>query len=594
VRGASAPPRTTAGVREYAARILQILALGFAVVAVLSVTLWQAGPFVRVPSLQRGWPVFELPMSVILVIGAIVAWVAFTVVHRKDVTHPRIGYVATRHEPFVFESDEIKRWQDGMSADQKSYLLDLICRPTRHIRRIKETVRFISTSIEIETAIVIDELEEEKSDSYLVPIHWQPRGTDVDGLQVTGPGGARVSTLVARDTVCAMLAIAFDLADEIGRERGFSRADVLELQSFARELISSATREEAVSQYLTKFQIGAGAVARVSSTTDAGRQFRVLTGRLTEYYPVVVLLDSMPTSEHKATAPKNAFMKRGRRLTVKHLEVPVALQKAEVGRSLRAFVSRLERGLERALFIEPPRIIHSIENADRARSFHLIVHAPAGLYFYNMRFGHLISPAGRLEMHATAPESQASGRNLQDFGHLYLRDANRATGYYAVTTFRERLPGSITEAMLVSGLITLLIVAVYAGHGAIISTFFSFLIPVIFATVGTGTIWRSLNQLDEAYPGRLASRVSSLATFVLAMLAVVQSALDSASSAACAPKCVGWDYSPWGWLLALAVANFLFALGAWRVDLLVERDFRGTNPAKLLSMEVVSRVEDPK
>ncbi|HEX4443820.1 MAG TPA: hypothetical protein VHZ81_09635 [Galbitalea sp.] len=568
--------------------------MALAVIGVLCLTVWQGGPAVAL-----GWRVGplvvpDLPAWMPILVAAVICWIAFTTIHHRGIAHPRIGYIETRHEPFALTREEIDRWRDGLSDDQKSYLLDLVCRPTRYIRRIKETVRFISTSIEIETSSVIDELEHEQSTSYLVPVHWQAKGTEVDGMQVSGAGSGRLSTLVARDTTCAMVAIAFDLVDRMVADGAIPANQVHDLQAFALATISDGSAETALSRYLKNFDPKEGALAGVSTDTDSGRQFRVLTGRLTENYPIVVSADALPTaiaSPGNASTASVSVVRRGRRITVRHIEVPVALQKTEVQKGFRSWIPRLERALERALFIEPPRIIRSIENADRARSYHLTVTAPAGLYFYNMRFGHLRSTINASGMAASAPESHASGRNLQDFGHLYLRDATRAAGYYAVTTFRERLPGSITEAMLVAGLMTLLIGAVDLGHGGTISSFFSVLVPVIFATVGTGTIWRSINQINEAYPGRLASRVSSLASFAIAMLAVFQSASDSVLIAQCAPTCATWDYSPWGWLLALAVANLVFAIGVWRVDLLVERDFRSANPARSLAMEVGSRVE---
>lgn len=541
-----------------------------------------------------------IPLAVVSTLLAWASWMMFIKDQSAHIEDPHVPVVVPRESPDDVSDSEVAALSAALRADQKGYLLDLICRPKSYVRRISETVRFAGSSIEIETAIVIDELDVEGSSSYFIPVHWQKKEQEIDGLRILDDSGHRVSTLASRESFALMLTLAFDLIEQLRGDNVLTAQDALTTKERVRAIATENSPERSTSLYNESFSEESGTLPGIGSKkTLSGSYLRLLVGRMTQNYPIIVLVSRLvepvaPESSTDVTADTsanvhpldypNAVLKRGRRLTVRTLEQPVAHQRpAPSGWNL-------ERRLERALFVEPPKIMREISNAARARSFHMTVHSPGGWYFYNMT----IRRGAETTNHAAAPQSHASARDLQDFGHLYMRGAVNAIGSYAVTTFREKIPGSITEATLASGLTAMLIGAVFVAHGGVFTNLFSLLIPLIFATIGTGTIWRTITQIGEPYPGRLASRIVSLVTFLTAVVAVFRSAFDARQLSGCGDQlrqCTVWDSSLWILLLIVSLTAFLFALTAWRVDLKVERAFRESPDPEHSNVVVESIVE---
>jgi len=570
----SEPPNSPSRARRSVGlRFLQGIATAVTVLGVV-LALTDFGPAAHIDIVVASG---EVPFGWFVVVAAAVLWTIYVIGQLGIVLRPTALGIKPSVEEEKVDDQRVGQWAASLKTEQRAYLLDLICSPKTSIRRITDSVKFENRGFEVESTLVIDELPTERQSRYVIPVHWQQKSTPIDGLRVTGDDGKRISTISSVDANAILISLADELAAQIVTRLSLQPADLDVLKQLPRDVVVEAPRES-LRRFVAELEMSGGSVESIirdHTKDDDVAKYTILVGRLTENFPILVAVPAVNNLGATAKANDDGLLRTTRRISVRHVERDIAVLRAEGSTKARRFVSRIEHWLEGALFVETTKATTAIGNADRARSYHLLVHSPDGHYYHHMRLGRIVrdSVAGEaplVEPMASAAEIDVSEPKLQPFGHLHLRNASETAGHHAVITFRERLPGSVAEAVLASGLLTLLTTSVYVAHGGTFQGVFAAVVPVVFASILTGVTWRTANQLGQTYGGRLASRLASLSTSVLAIVAVIQSSKDAAANAGCVADCT-IDTPVWVWLVAAAFATFVFTAGTWIVDLLVER-----------------------
>lgn len=549
------------------------------------------------PSLDIRWVVSErwIPLAYVFAGCAALSWVGYGfVVSRLAVvpTDPARGIALLNpRDPAAEEEerDDHRRrreyWRATLTENEQTLFAQLLITPSERFRRIMEVARYAGRAIEVVTTVVIDVPEpavdartglvvsgDERT--MVVPVVMRESGPPDDVLKVSDLDDRRLS-LLPRADMAAITSLILDRLMESALDSASPtlapsiRAEILVAENRAwRELLFGSDAALEVAR------------ARVAFWNDAGRSHGVsLASRkliieayalFSEAYPVLVMV---PLASARQSVPPQPV-----RLRADRLEMPGYRRSSPAGvvDALRAAVGWCRRGLG----VHSPVHIHSIANADRAKSYHLTVHAPDGLYVESS----VVRKWLRRSVQDLQPASAAIGvstRLARPYAHLYIQRGANLANSLAVTTFRESPPGSVGEALVTSGLFAFVLGALALG-GGLFHDFEDILggfVPLLLAAIGTTSIWQGVIQTRVPYGGRAAARISSIVTLVLAVIAV---------GLAVRPAILplrnddnGWAFelltglwfdaaTQWDIVVGLALLNFAVIFATWAIAVRVE------------------------
>jgi len=224
----------------------------------------------------------------------------------------------------------------------------------------------------------------------------------------------------------------------------------------------------------------------------------------------------------------------------------------------------------RLLGLRPSRVLHQLDDAARALSYHLYIQGSDGTYLSNQRLVSVGPEAASSEL----ARYTVLRRTGQDFAHVYGRrdssEIHQAPTFEA--TFTERPPGSIAVASF-SALASVVFVVVAAGDALGLSSINQ---PVAIATLlsipAAVGAWSGLQQSRTLPGGTLAARLSDFVTISISLSAMVFYALGAHVHRDVSK--LHQDYGPLGgregfsiWMLFFAVAsiNAVAVFGSWMV-----------------------------
>jgi len=466
--------------------------------------------------------------------------------------------------PLEIDPAKVEAWEQNLDIEVATFLLQLLTLPQEHTRRITQRVGFEDRSVSVSTSKTIDVPESLRTKHLLLPAFSQKRGKLADSLRVVGPSEERLSTLTQTETAHVLLVLARIMIDELTpretkqtRKPGFIEAARRRIElGFVRLVTSNATdTAEDEAELLAR---DGGTILKHFLDDSSSTVLRRLVTVVSESYPVVVVVPPM----HSSGQTDTGFPTAGVRLRV-DMTQPPARSTVDPG-ALSAFASAI-RSL---LYVVPPRFSFPLAAADEAQSYHLQVDAPEGLFFYELR---VVKVGIRETVEPADPPTRKnqSGQQLQRSAHFYTRGSDALRDYFAEVSFKERLPGSVSVALLWSTVTLLLATSVLLSSGVASAGVILILFPALFAGLASGSIWQGLSTLHAPFGGRLASRLSSLLTLALSVWALIQASLDSAVGG------VTTDGQLLSWILiiALSATNTLFLSALWVIDASVEQWF---------------------
>lgn len=502
--------------------------------------------------------------SQLMALSAVGLWFAHVGVSRSYLTQRVRDAQESTSAPSTIVESRIDEWQDRLDYETASLLLGMLTRPKDVTRRISEDVKFDRHAMRITTTRTLDISPEATQEYVIIPACEQWRGLLIDGLKIRGPSDNRLSSLTQTDTRHILMVLARLLIDDLEPKSALRRlkpasveaARVAISEKFAT-LVCRNTREGAIDDWKHLADKN-GLILSQFRDNQAATILRRLALEIAEKYPVLVVV---PLNGGEDT--EGQFEPSGLRIEVESIE-PVIRSREHDGP-----LSRLIGLLQSVLYVVPPRSNFPLDNADRAQSYHLNVAAPDGLYFFEMRVVDRYRAGGKALRAGAIAKQNISSAQLQSSAHYYASASKNHLGKALEVSFKERLPGSVSSALLWSSVTSLLAITVFISSGATSNGLFAVLLPALFAGLATGSVWQGLSEVRSPYGGRMASRIGSLVNLTLCVWAVIQASLDSTS-----PNPIeGGQEASWLLLLSLSSANTLYLASLWLVDSLVEQWF---------------------
>jgi hypothetical protein len=487
------------------------------------------------------------------------SWILFVLISLRYLRYPA-GRRPPRARKIPFRQKSYERWQRALTIDQRVLLARLLGRPAGVTRRITEIIEPTSEALSILRIITIDV---EPAGRVLIPVHEQKRGQLVDGLRIHTANGERLSTLTQRETMHVLAVLIDELIDSLKAQKGISpdRESRLKLRLRRRTRKVLQSTNAATAGRIVNEITDAGGMLR----NELGRNQKLagflsaILHRVGEFYPLLVVASvpkvrSARLGGGQAAAETRALQREPLRIEVKRTE--------ELERPPSRW--RLVNLIYTLLNVAPPRLTFPLRQADFARSYHLQVVAPHGMYFYDLDVAPLYLgepvPVNGLTGH------NRSGHELRKGGHLYLRDAKNFTSFRAEISFKEGKPGSISLAFLWTAILSLLGISSLVAESS--DGIVAALLPVLFVGVTTGSIWQGVVQLKSIFGGRLSTRLSSLLNVALCMAAMVLSSIDLAPREESTEA--GTNVA-WGIVLVASFTNTVTMFVYWLVDSLTEQ-----------------------
>jgi hypothetical protein len=445
---------------------------------------------------------------------------------------------------------------DDISKEAAIAFNDAIVRSSYYIQRISESVDINEGHVDFDTSYVLALQGDPRYEATYFPLALLERSELADELRIYR-GEKRVSSLV-RPTATAFMIAAF------------------------RRLVHAAGGNEAVGEYRNNAESGVVAVLTARSPQDA-LQFQKTIAALSElsqnvaddrfilemmlalvflrsYYPLLVDVARPPSSyadsaESAVTRTDLAYTRfrvTQRRVLRRRLLEPNAF--VWLGRrNWRLFVSLL-------LGVHPNDVIVPIDDAERARSYHVHINGVDGTYL-----GDHVIDSGELSL-----PPQRSPRRGQNYAHAYVTDGRFFRGAKYRAWFFEVPPGSIGIATG-AGFATLLGMALISLSQLkwITSTPMNSL-TILLGLPGVVVGFLGLGRSAGFFRGSLLSRFSvvisltaSLCAIVFAALISRRTTLEGSSLIVSDLNLLPRDLIFWAVIVGVQTINTLVALFTW-------------------------------
>lgn len=459
-------------------------------------------------------PDVDYAVRVTLLLMTVGCWAWFLRISTSYFTH-RPSRQPAPATPIDIDPDDYREWESSLTTAQTETLFGLLGRPQEMTRRITEV---IEPSLDALDVLKVVTLDIGVSGRLLIPVYEQLRGQLVNKLSIKISDGDRLSTLTQRETIL-VLSVMFDrqidlLSPKNPRAIKRAPADRATVSAIIGQILSStspATATDALSRVVSPDgELGPELNRLAKDPAQVAVLLRALL-RVTDRYPLLVAVD-IPAPSSAQSGPV-ALRRDPLRIEVRRVQ---ELERPKSGLLVSWFY--------RTLGVFPPRINYLLREADLAQSYHLQAVAPETLLFYEID----VKPLFRFR-DREAPELLADGENrssheLSRLGHYYLRGAQNLTLFRAEISFKEGRPSSVTQALVWSGLLSLLIFIERTSGNE--DVFFLSLLPVLLTGLSTGSIWQGMAEARTTiFGGRIASRLSALLNILLAVSAAALTAL---------------------------------------------------------------------
>lgn len=453
--------------------------------------------------------------------------------------------------------------------------------PQQVFSRITESVQPYTRSLKVRTTLSVRVSRAARGQLTVVPIIMSSRGRLENSLSFTNPSGMRVSSLNRTWTNAHIHGVVRALIRTAGPAAWLAfhtpRLGSISLDERIGDFITqtSAAKNEPASQILTN-----RLMERILSLpTPRKRRLLEISGFINALrldYPICVRFTESDFSAGDA------------RITVERRVIPAVIGKSGKGIDARWTTSKdslsgrgqrsnwIDRQLASAVAflrqlagVTSSVLVHQLENADRAQSYHLEVRGPEGHYAARQALVDEIGiPIRSAETLAKLLE-HAPLRG-QRHTHLYLRRANIGIASFQAH-FNERTPGSMAIALAAAA--STLAIAIILGttqifdanrscaarfpkdvahclaiepanvadNGSLIQILLTF--PIALLAV-------SFARSSSVWGGLLVARVTNVCVIVLSLLALALSSLTSLFST------TGLSVA---WIVLLGLLTLVFA-----------------------------------
>lgn len=532
------------------------------------------------------WPTFEdkaFAFKLLALAGML--WIWFGIAGYTYLQQPSSQALLHHTEPFKISMPAVKYWSTAFPRPVYRFLGAMLSHPEWHTRRLNQHVEFVDRSLRVSTSMTIDLPTYILDHEIVVPIYEQRRGELVNSLHMLDSAGNRLSSLTQIDASHILMAEIDRIIVKLKPKNVKARPPTVnrwksQVRTRAAAILASSSAADAMTMYEELFDAAPDANTpqqvfgfvgkKLSGDPTAAAILSRLIFRVAEYYPILV---SLPPTKVVLSGNQPAAIVN-LRLTASVSQSPFRTIPTETVQS------RFFRRLKSVLYVVEPRLHFPLRAADQTRSYHLQVDAPEGMYFYELDVRPLFYRGKHPVRTVDANGLNVSGQQLQKSGHFYARDSSSLLASAAEISFKERLPGSISQSLLWSGLLTLVGACALISGGSMSDGVLSILFPVLFAGLTTGSVWYGLAQLNAPFGGRLVSRLSALGTLVLSVASVVIA--TAVSSSGDCTLCITTDRTEllgvWAVIVALSATNTLASFVLWSIDSAIEQWFmrRGT------------------
>jgi hypothetical protein len=489
--------------------------------------------------------------------------------------------LGTPEDSEIPDHEELKEvWRKRLSKAQRALLVDMLTEPRLYSVRASEKLEYRGRSLQITVNSTLSIPPEFDKQVIVVPALMQRRGRLTNQLSVRDASGREVSTLSRPDTEAILSMLVGLLLRDLLKTAKSPEALRGEAETLSSLITLADGFLESSDPQGVEFQHTLGA-ALEALEAPAGLDKRgvkatlEMLALLAESYPILVVLGPLGKDE---CAP--ALL----RFTVARTEMPVFQSRG--GRiALQQLLRNVLDACRRWLGVHPPSLIHQLSLADRARSYHLQVVAPPGLFSSDVRVR--LRPDGDTragsEPRLAARSLTTSPKSGQPYAHVYVQDGMAMTYFESTTSFREVSPGSVGEALVSSGVFAVFMIAVTLTHGALAdSELFAFLVPLVLTGIGATSIWQGVIHTREPFGGRAAARLSSIVTLVLTLWAVGISArglgLGDFKVRSSVPTWLPSLELQWSWVLVLALVNVGVMFVTWAIAVRIEMSMLNARP----------------
>ncbi|MGW3484265.1 hypothetical protein [Rhodococcus indonesiensis] len=430
-----------------------------------------------------------------------------------------------------------------LGAQERMFFAQVILSPKSVIQRVGESVAPATRAYIVKTAYLFEVPSIFSGKSVAIPVTLRPKGRLMDHFQMTDDNGCRVSPLGQEDAIAYTLAALRALpatAQALAEYCDTPGDDGITIERRVAGLLCSDSTDE-------ELQSIRGSIRNAGMGADiAELVFRMLTS-LRRLHPVVAII-RVPESTHDHETVRI-------RLTIEQRVIPFVRRNESKLRWLRD-------NLRSILGVRPTVIGFPIEEARRARSYHLEVFGPEGTYLAKQA---VYDPAAATDTPLAQIPHRFLARYGQRYGHFYAKKATSADDakkLALISHFYERPPGSIAPATMSAFAAAFLIVAAAIVKLSATADLQSDIIAVLLALPVVASAWTGFDSSRSLFGGALNSRISLIVTMMLAFTTVALWIITENGEA------VGrWqdrDYS-WVWVAvsSAAVLNFTLSAFSW-------------------------------
>jgi hypothetical protein len=202
------------------------------------------------------------------------------------------------------------------------------------------------------------------------------------------------------------------------------------------------------------------------------------------------------------------------RVVVRRRQIPIFNFKGDPLARVRRHVVDV---LKVAFGIRPTLITASLENAERASSYHLEIRGPANTYFSSQSLENTLGDPVVPVSHFVPAVRQG-----QRHAKIYLRGASETVDWSYAVVFSERMPGSLAPAAIAAAAVAALtwIELIGLRANAELSPSWDF-VTLMLGLPTAISIWVGVQSERNLMEGVLLSRMSSLITIGIALWSAI-------------------------------------------------------------------------
>jgi hypothetical protein len=554
------PPRVRPVFDPFVSRtILSIFGVIDAVITVIVVSRTPLWPTTAIPArleTTASW------IGTASTFGFLVAYAILTFVyHTKSLRPPGKNGPRLNFDHIREGADRISQHMDRPTA---LFFRDLVAFPARHVDRLTEVIEPLSRSTLVRSSYTILLPEDLPEGIVTIALHVQPKGLLETGMKFFNQLDHEIPPFSQQQSLSYICAAIRYLVSEMGAPALAKYSANLEAKVVRAIAIRMFKDAAETASWLQEFE---GSLRLIVPEVKA---------RASDLEAIVAITDILRSSmmsrvscvDIERDTAKSALGSTVRvsveRRNLNHNSAPPE------GVAFEGFLRRQATRLRAFFGVLPTVITHSLDNAERARSYHLEVHGPPGTYIARQEVRERVTGA---HVDLSGLNYAFTKRVGQRHSHFYARGTQDFKNRVLVNNFYERMPGSMGSSALsavASAVLIWLCALTTAGWQPDAQVGkppqITDLVAILLAFPIVISLWAGFDR-GETLGDVLVARVTKVITILLSVAAAILYVLGPIPEGS---THVGWE---WPLLVGAATLNAAATGASWIMRAIVHLHF---------------------